>query len=269
MPYLAYLDKKWVVDNIDRIFPQSDEDHWQAAFSGYLFRRAHKEFYPLLKAHGHYRKALHTHFTDREVLDSLISHVCTGWIEDCENLNDKSSLFHQLIHSSNLDLLAGVVYFFSRQSGNLPDKVKAKVIPTWRALFHVLSQHSDVEARQKVLSSLLGWLKLIDKIDAEVLSWVKESIKHIGKSPGDGSTLLHAFKALRKHASITPLAVEEIYLEIPQQVIKDLHAESDDIKETIRILYNEGHKDAADKICDRFVENGSVFLRPVYEEFQH
>ena len=268
LPYLAYLDEKWVIDNINRIFPLADKDNWHAAFSGYLLQEAHRPLYHLLKAHGHYRRALHTHFADEEDLDNLVSHICTGWIEGCENLNDKSSLIYQLIHSSNLDLLAGVAYFFYRQIGNLSDKVKTKVVPAWRALFSVLSQHSDVEAGQKVLTSLLGWLELIDKIDVEVLGWVKESIKHIGKSPGYGFTLLDALKALRKHVSITPLAVGEIYLEIPQRVIKDLQVEADSIKETLRILYNEGHKDAADKICARFVENGSAFLRPIYEEFQ-
>ena len=36
LPYLSYLDEEWVRLNINQIFPQQDEDHWQAAFSGYL-----------------------------------------------------------------------------------------------------------------------------------------------------------------------------------------------------------------------------------------
>lgn len=34
---LYYLDNKWVFENINRIFPKDDEEHWKAAFVGYLF----------------------------------------------------------------------------------------------------------------------------------------------------------------------------------------------------------------------------------------
>ena len=266
--YLSYLDEEWIHLNVNRIFPQQNEDHWQAAFSGYLLRKVREEFYLLLKAHGHYRKALNTHFADTEVVEGLVNHICVGWIEDSETLDDKTSLIYQLIHSGNPNLLASVVYFFSRRADNLSDKVKVKVIPAWRALFKVLSQHKNERAYQNVLVSLLGWLGLIDKIDAEVLTWVKASISDIGKVPGYGLTLSRFIKALRKHAPNTPEMVGEIYLKIPQRIIRDLQSEADDIIETIRLLYNEGQKESADNICYHFVQSGSEFLRPIYEEYQ-
>ena len=41
-------------------------------------------------------------------------------------------------------------------------------------------------------------------------------------------------------------------MEIPQQIIRSLQAEEDNIKETIRNLYNERYKDIADDICNLF-----------------
>ena len=268
LPYLLYLDKEWVRLNINRIFPQHDEDHWQAAFSGYLLQRVHEEFYLLLKAHGHYRKALNTSFDDAEVLNGLIRHICTGWIEDSESLNDKTSLIYQLIHSGNPNLLASVVYFFSRRADNLSEKVKAKVMPAWRALFQVLSENKTVAAYQEVSCPLLGWLGLVDTIDTEVLGWVKGSIEDIDKVPGYGMVLSRFIKALLKHAPKTPKAVGEIYLQIPQRIVWDLQVEADGIKETVRVLYNKAHKDIADKICNQFGSAGVDFLRTVYEEYQ-
>ena len=241
---------------------------WQTAFSGYLLRRVREESYLLLKAHGHYRKALSTRFADAEVLDGLIRHICTGWIEDSESLEDKTSLIYQLIHSDNPNLLSAVVYFFSRRADNPSDKVKAKVIPAWRALFEVLSQRSNEVAYQKILSPLSEWLGLVDKIDAEVLIWVKASINHIGKTPGYGLTLSRLIKALRKHAPETSEAVGEAYLGIPERIIWDLQSEEDDIIETVRILYNNGCKDIANEICNQFGQAGVDFLRPVYEKYQ-
>ena len=267
LPYLMYLDKEWVHLNINRIFPQHDEDHWQTAFSGYLLHPGvREEFHSLLKAHGHYQKALSTHFADAEVLNGLVRHICTGWIEDSEVLNDKTSLIYQLIHRGNPNLLMGMVYFFARRADNLSDKVKVKVMPAWRALFEVLFQHPNEVAYQNVLVSLSEWLGLIDKIDAEVLTWVKASISNIGKVPNYGLTLSRFIKALQKHAPKAPETVGEIYLEIPQRIMWDLQVEADDIKETVRLLYNEGHKGIADEICNRFGKAGADFLKSVYEE---
>ena len=270
LSYLSYLDKEWVHLNINRIFPQQDEDHWQAAFSGYLLHPSvREEFYLLLKAHGHYRKALSTPFADAEVLNGLVRHICTGWIEDSETLDDKTSLIYQLIHSGSPNLLAGVVYFFSRRADNLSDKVKVKVMPAWRALFEVLSKVGDITAYQKVSCPLLGWLELVDSINVEVLGWIKYSIEDIDKIPGYGMVLSRFIKALRKHAPRTPQLVGEIYLQIPQRIMWDLRVEKDDIIATVRILYNNnGYKNIADAICNRFGESGVDFLRPVYEEYQ-
>ena len=57
LPNLLYLDKEWVVGNINRIFLQQDEYHWQATFSGYLYNsRIYADLYSLLKENGHYQK---------------------------------------------------------------------------------------------------------------------------------------------------------------------------------------------------------------------
>ena len=266
---LSYLDKEWVVGNIARIFPLHAEDHWQAAFSGYLIHtEVHEELYSWFKANGHYQKALRTYFTDDKVLDRLVKHICKGWIEDLETLADKGSLIYQLIHGGNPNLLSGLVYFFSRHKDNLSEKVKEKVIPAWRALFEVLSQHSKEKEYQAVLSPLSMWLGLIDKIDDEVLAWVKVSMNYLDKVLGYADTLSNVIEALQKHVLTTPEKVGEIYLEIPDSEMWILgQTQKNEVEETVRILYKKGYKDIADKICNRFGKAGVDFLRSVFEEF--
>ena len=228
-----------------------------------------EEFHSLLKAHGHYQKALSTHFDDTAVLDGLVRHICTGWIEDSETLDDKTGLIYQLIHSGNPNLLSGVVYFFSRRKENLSDKVKVKVIPAWRALFKVLSQHSEEKEYQAVLSPLSMWLGLIDKIDDEAHAWIKVSMNYLDKVPGYAFTLSSVIEASQKHVLITPKKVGEIYLEIPEREMRFLEqTQKNEVEETIRILYNKGYKDLADEICNRFGKAGVDFLRSVYAEYQ-
>ena len=196
-----------------------------------------------------------------------------------EILDDDTSLIYQLINDGTPEHFSAVVHFFLEQSDELKEsdkpekmeayeKVKAKVKPAWHALYQILSQNSDIGAYQEILGPLSGWLGLIDTIDVDVLSWVKESIKYIDKPNGYGVTLSRFFKALLNHTSETPEAVGKIYLEIPQRIMKDLPMEEDDIKETVRILYNNGYEDIADNICKRFAKADALFLRTIYEEYQ-
>ena len=264
LPNLLYLDKEWVISNIDNIFPQQDENYWQVAFSGYLFySNIHEELYYLLKAHEHYQKGLNTDFTNMEVQERLVSHICTGWIEDGEVLNDKTSLIHQLLNGDNPNHLSHLVHFFWRQRDNLPEKMKAKVRPTWRALHESLSQKDDLEKYGEVLSRLSGWVALVDKIDAEVLQWLKMSTQHI-RGLTDSSFFV---EELLPHATKTPAEVGDIYLGmLKNKIYPDYKQEH--IQQIVRVLYSMGHKEVADQICNLYGAAGFNFLRSLYDEHQ-
>ena len=265
LPNLLYLDEEWVINNIVRIFPRQDESHWEAAFSGYLFcPRISECLYSLLKKRGDYQKALNTDFADQKILGKLIEHVCTGWIEDKEALDDKTSLIYQLINSDNPKLLSKVVHFFWRQRYNTPDKVKSKVKPAWRALIEVLSQKSAEAEYRGILGSLSGWLGLIDRMNAETLEWLKLSAKYVERGFDSASFV----KTLREHVPQTPKEVGEIYLEMLNNKVYPDYAPTD-IQETIRILYNQGYKEDADEICNLYAAAGFDFLRSLYEEHQN
>ena len=264
LPNLMYLDKEWVVGNINRIFPQQDEYNWQAAFSGYLYNsHIYADLYSLLKGHGHYQRALNTSFADSRIHRGLIEHVCTGWIEGNEVLSDKNSLIYQLINSENPNLLSNLVHFFWRQRDNLPEKMKAKVRPTWRALFETFSQRSDVLEYQEVLSRLSGWVALVDKIDAEVLKWLKMSTKYI-RGLTDSAFFV---EELLPHATKTPAEVGDIYLGMLMHNVYPYH-DQEYIQEIIRALYRTGYTDIANRICNLYGEAGFDFLRSLYDENQ-
>ena len=265
LPNLLYLDKEWVTGNINRIFPQPDEYHWQAAFSGYLYNsQIYEILYSLLKEHGHYQKALNTNFADSEISRGLVEHICTGWIEGSETLNNRTSLIYQLINSENPNLLSTLIHFFWKRRDNLPEQLKAKVLPTWGALYESLFQKSDVMEYQDVLSQLSGWVALVDRIDAEVLKWLKMSTQHI-RGITDSAFFV---EGLLSHTSKAPAEVGEIYLEMLYHGIYPYH-DQEHIQEIIRVLYNTKHKEVADRICNLYGEAGFDFLRSLYDENQN
>lgn len=265
LPNLLYLDKEWVTDNINRIFPQPDEYHWQAAFSGYLYNsQIYEILYSLLKKHGHYQKALKTNFADSEISRGLVEHICTGWIEGSETLNNRTSLIYPLIDSEDPNHLSHLVHFFWRQRNNLSPKVKAKVLPTWRALYESLSQKDDVEKYEEVLSRLSGWVALVDEINAEVQKWLKMSTQYI-RGLTDSAFFV---EELLPHVRKTPREVGEIYLGMLTHNVYPYH-DQEHIQEIVSVLYSTEHKEIADQICNLYGEAGFDFLRSLYDENQN
>ncbi len=265
LPNLLYLDKEWVISHIDNIFPQQDENYWRVAFSGYLYYADIREdIYYLLKAHGHYQKGLNTDFTNTEVQERLVTHVCTGWIEGSETLNDETSLIYQLINSDNPNLLSTLIHFFWRQRDNLPLKMQEKVMPTWHALFEALSQKDDIGKYEEVLSKLSGWVALVDTIDAEVLKWLKMSTQYI-RGLTDSAFFV---EELLPHATKTPAEVGDIYLGMLTHNVYPYH-DQEHIQGIVRVLYSTGHTEVANRICNLYGAAGFDFLRSLYDENQN
>ena len=292
LTYLLYLDKTWLVENIDRIFPKQDEYHWHVVLSGYLFysRQRYEPVYFLLKEHGHYQKAITSDFCRRQIdakelpqtpvvyLDSqqmslpvervvretLVSDICLGWVNGLETLDEETGLIYQLIDEGEPNLLSTLIHFFWRKRDNLPEEMEAKVIPTWRALFEALSKKGDVEKYGEVLSSLSGWVALVDTIDAEVMEWLKMSTKYI-RGLTDSAFFV---EELLPHTTKTPAEVGEIYLGMLTHNVYPYH-DQEHIQEIVRILYNTGHKEVADQICNLYGKAGFDFLRSLYDENQN
>ena len=292
LTYLWHLDKEWVISNIDRIFPQHDEYHWHMAFSGYLLYspQLYEPIYAALKRHGHYQKALNSDFcnqqidarvlpdsnvvyldsqqvdltVDRVVRERLVSDICLGWMEGCETLEDETSLIYQLINGENPNLLSTLIHFFWKKRDNLPEQLKAKVKPTWRALYESLSQRGGVEKYGEVLSRLSGWVALVDRIDAEILKWLKMSTQYI-RGLTDSAFFV---EELLPHATKTPVEVGDIYLGMLTHNVYPYH-DQEHIQEIVRILYDTGHKEVANRICNLYGEAGFDFLRSLYDENQN
>lgn len=259
---LYYLDKKWVIDNIDRIFPNDNDAHWKAALTGYLFysRKVYKELYFLLRENGHYAKAIDISFTNRRATEGLVGHICIGYIEEWESLGDKTSLIYRLIEYGSIDQISEMVHLFWRLREKLTDKIKSKIKPIWGALIGRLSQNKENPEYQRVISNLSTWLSLIDRIDDQLLEYLKVSAPYIQKMDE-----YFFIKYLLRHVSSEPAKVSEIYIEMLNAgVYPDI--EQENVEEIVGILYDQGQREAADRICNLCGEKGINSLRKVFEK---
>ncbi|WP_369017256.1 SIR2 family protein [Thermatribacter velox] len=259
---LYWLDKKWVISNINRIFPKENDIHWKAAFTGYLFYSSvvYKDLYFLLRKNKHYAKAIKADFSDFHITERLVQHICIGYLEDWEKLIDKESLISQLIENRNIEQLSAIVSFFWMLRDKLTDKIKIKVKPLWKTLYELAKQNIENPEYQKLISDLSKWLSLIDEIDDEIFEWLKLSAKYVDR---DFNTPFF-IEYLLKHAPKTPAKVGKIYLEmLSANIYPDYKKE--DIQQIVCVLYEKNQKEIANRICNLYGAKGLDFLKDIFE----
>ena len=263
LPCLNYLDEKWVTDNINQIFPKEDDARWKAAFTGYLFYpKVYENIYFLLRKNDHYDKALQTEFCDTDVAQCLVQHICIGYIEEWEKLDDNTSLISQMLKNQKVNQLSEFIRFFWIQRNKLTEKIQVKIKPLWKEMFELLSKTQEKPEYQKIISNLSKWLSLIEEIDGEALKWLKLSAKYTQADVVDTSFFV---EYLLKHATKTPAKVGEIYLEMLSAEVYPVY-KKENVQKIVQILYEQGQKESADKICDMYGTKGIDILRTIYEK---
>jgi hypothetical protein len=258
--HIFYLDEIWTKENIDKIFLVAQEKHWEAAFTGYLFycSQIDKQIYFLLREKGHYKKAIQTKFGDNHINERLVQHICIGYIEGWEKLDDKESLIFQLLEKPDPQRISEIIRYFETQNNKVTWKVNSKIKPLWNLLYDILLMSEGNKDYQVVASDLLSWVSLIDYIDPEILEWIKFSVRNLDSVPDFIEDLII-------HAQRTPLEVGEIYIEMLENG-KYPYYHEDETKEIVRILYENDQKEIADRICNCFELKGYGFLRQIYKK---
>lgn len=266
LAYIIYLDEGWVKNNVNQIFPKENVEHWRAAFSGYLFQAVsvHTRIYSLLKENNHYAEALRTDFKDIHLKERLVQHICIGYLENWEELDDEESLICKSIRSGDFDHLSAIIDFFWMQRSKLTDKIRAKIVPLWGALIDFLSQKEGNSKNQRMISDLYKWLSLINVIDEKTLGWLRLSATYLQPD----YEAIQFIEYLSLHVSKTPAEVGELYLEMLNSGVYPAY-KKEKIQEIVRMLYDRGQRTIADRICNLYGGKGFDFLRFIYEEYRN
>ena len=103
-PNLVYLDRDWVIENLDKIFPleENESEYWWASWETYItFCDIFNDVYDILKER--YRFALSRFSNDQDVsrsshddADKLSQHLMLLYLRGKESLADDQSLIKEL-----------------------------------------------------------------------------------------------------------------------------------------------------------------------------
>jgi hypothetical protein len=280
LAYFFYLDKQWVINNINLIFPQNIDDHWQAAMEGYLLHgRVYSEIYDLLKSNGHYHKAITTSFRDKEAGTHLIEHLCIGYLLEKETLDDDTSPFFRILDRRNTETLTRIIWFFWSQrefliykdpgemeiaQQEIKNKQITRILVVWRYMFGVLkSKATPTEDDQKLASELTKLTCYLSDLNNESFEWVTFSAKFVDKNHNSPFFIEY----LLRLCATSPAQVGKTYISMLENSTPIFDQKN--IISLVTKLFEYNQFDLANKICNIYGGRGVEFLRDIYESFNN
>lgn len=259
---LHYLDKEWVIKNFNKIFDMKSENHWEAAFVGYIVMTStiYEEIYNLLKDNGHYEKGLSRPFKDKQAEEKLVQNIAIGYLAGWDDFENDDSLLRKLFDVGNIKYISEIVSYVST-FGNKDEERKTKIKPLWKAIIEKIEPNLDKEEYRVVASNLGKWLNVVDIIDEDIFEWLLVSAKVIND---DWHSSLFV-DYLLKHVTKTPKMVGDIYMQmLSVGICPEYHAEN--IIEIVQALFDSDEKTTAAKICNIYFLKGFEFLRETFNK---
>jgi len=283
MGNLLYVDKEWVKGKIQSISPLRI-DLWEAFMEGYLWASKVHEYELMRK---HFLKAIDHKFKEKHIEERLVQYICLGYLGDKENFNE-NSLFGKLLKRWKASHIEVIIKFFwahhkrlimqedekKSESTVIPEKdeIIKKIINFWRWVYkkhYKKSTPENISEDDKVILSNLSTLTIfLSQIDSENFEWLKLSARYV-ETHFNTNFFIEYLDGLKDDKCY----VGEIFLEMLNNFVPYLHTGSN-IKSIVEHLYEIGEKpnkekcrESANRICNKFGENGFDFLRDIYERY--
>ncbi len=263
---LHYLDKQWVVSNLNRIFDLECEKRWQAAFIGYIVMTStvYEEIYKLLRDNGHYEKGLSCSFGDKHAADKLVQNIAIGYLAGWDDLSDSNGLLNKLLASGNPQYISELVSFMWTFRDREDEELTRKIKPMWKAIIEKATPNLEKDEYRIIASNLGRWLSLVDTIDDDVYEWLQISVTAIEENWNSGFFIEY----LRRHVKKTPAMVGNLYMKMLNAGTYPNY-KKEDIVDIVQALYDLKEKkttDMANKICNLYYSKGFEFLRETFEQ---
>lgn len=263
LPNIQYLDKNWLIENFNKLFPITFETNWSASVNGYFYfnNRPNKEIIKLFIEGGHLQKVLLNNIIEGSPLNNVVRQICIAYLSDFENVDLESETIQLLIASKNKTIISSLIYFFWNPQSTFASEVVNKIKTLWKEIFKNAIKLENEDIDRDILSGCCKWLKHIDKIDEELYKILLNSVKYLNRRDR-----YSAMEILSKHIENYPEEVGTILLELfKTEVAHDISRGN--INNMVEILYEKNFKDMADQICLLHGEKGFDFLRELYIKY--
>jgi len=168
---LIYLDKKWIIEHINSIFPSEVEkqEYWEAAWSGYLDGNITNQIsFKILREH--YNRAIKL-LNDEKLdvklfsysVERLANEIMRLYIHGIEDLKSKNSLVNKFFLRAPDDILKLAIAFIGQNLSKLNDfenfeEILKRLMELWEDRLSKIKKN-DVNKHKRELTFFLFWFK--------------------------------------------------------------------------------------------------------------
>lgn len=257
LPNFLFLNKGWVKEKFDQLFPLSDEKNWNYAFSSYLYftGQVYVTAYNLFRDNKHLDFAL-TYYKEKEnITDRLIQQICVMYNEGVERLDDSNSLINKIILSKNSIQINYLISFYLY----LPHKSK-EILPLWEKLLSI-AESLDLLQKSELYKQLLFWIEAVPEINDTIKLWLQKSIDNLNEKVD-----YRFFNVLLSRFDEAPENVGQLY-EYLIKSDKENQFMNDRIIKLVEGLYLKGFTDLANSISLQSMAKSNFTLKTIYDKY--
>jgi hypothetical protein len=259
LPHLQFLDKQWVQDNFNKIFPLENDNLWEISIAGYFYHSTtvYIEIYDFFKDHGHINKAIEYNFTSDSTNKKVVQHICVMFMNDKDN---ETAI--EVIKSRHTSSILEIIFFLYLQYRDKNDnKSFEKIIKLWNEIYQTLKDDTSDDV-QEIFSTLSKWFVLLYKISDEMLPVLKLTAKYIEKNHNSFFFVEEMARLVAKN----PKYIGEIYLSM---IENDIYPEYEQkhILNIIETLYKSRENEKALRICNLYKKKGIYFLNELSKQY--
>lgn len=266
-PGFYYLDKEWFLHWANRIQEIIGSTEWTAFMGGYFsIGLVYDDLYILLRES--YLYGLENKFPDEHDNEYIVQHIGLSYLQGKENLSDDQSLIRLLIKRWEYPQILDLIDFFSMQrdeDSQFLNQIKPHILQFWKYLFEnkIKAKPSQEYTNDeiKLLSRLSRLTGFLDSINEESYSWLVQTARFVHEGY-NSSFFIESLDSFQQQDSLKYVGL--LYIEMLKKHTPDFDKKH--IQSTVHKLYESGHKETANIICDEYGKHGYEFLREVYEK---
>jgi hypothetical protein len=232
------------------------------AMQGYTYvKSVYADVYLYLRDESHFRAALDAEEIESRGKRKIIQNAVIAYVQGDESLGTTDGLLGWMLDRWKLEELQEVTWFVWTLGGGKQEAVVEKFIALWTEISGRADENQETD--RHILSRLCMWSVFLDDLNEHRMELLQKAAPYADLEH-DAYILVSELKRLVPRY---PSEVSAVFLRMLETFAPTYQQE--DIARILSTLYEKGgeHRQAANAICDRYVEYGISFPSDIRSQF--
>lgn len=259
IPQIRFLDKQWLEENMDIIFPIDNDYLWQASFMSYMASSTmvYQKDYEYFRNNGHFEKALSYDWKDDHVNKKVLQFIVISYMNDF----DEETIF-QIIQEKNLEKNLEVIRFISHLYRDNPLEKRSHVFTLWDTIYNLYKDEQTGDMQQ-IFSTLSKWFVFLEEINETNIEQLKITAEFTEINYNSYFVIEQLMRLVEHNANF----VGQVYLSMFDNDVYPTYKE-EDIGTIVEKLFQLGEIPIAREICNKYAAQGIYFLNEINKKYK-